>query len=195
MIKYLEKENLNDVIKSGVWIVDFYADWCGPCKMLGPVLESIDANILKINVDTHEELATTYGVMSIPTICFFKDGELKVLSKEGQKTNEKLFLSQKLIDYILCPGTKNFYHDDAEIDLPIARALLSTMGNTHRASVNNYVTTNGKIRALDPRETHRLMGFPDDYKIVVSKAQAYKQSGNSIVVSVLKHILDSIYGG
>lgn len=125
----------------------------------------------------------------------FKNGKLKVLAKEGQKTNEKLFLSQKLIDYILCPGTKNFYHDDAEIDLPIARALLSTMGNTHRASVNNYVTTNGRIRALDPRETHRLMGFPDTYKIVVSKAQAYKQSGNSIVVSVLKHILDSIYGG
>lgn len=125
----------------------------------------------------------------------FKDGELKVLSKEGQKTNEKLFLSQKLINYVLCPGTKNFYHDDAEIDLPIARALLSTMGNTHRASVNNYVTTDGRIRALDPRETHRLMGFPDKYKIVVSKAQAYKQSGNSIVVSVLKYILDSIYGG
>lgn len=125
----------------------------------------------------------------------FKDGELTVLGKEGQETNEKLFLSQKLIDYILCPGTKNFYHDDAEIDLPVARALLSTMGNTHRASVNNYVTTNGKIRALDPRETHRLMGFPDTYKIVVSKAQAYKQSGNSIVVSVLKHILDNIYGG
>lgn len=125
----------------------------------------------------------------------FENGELKVLSKEGQETNEKLFLSQKLINYILCPGTKNFYHDDAEIDLPVARALLSTMGNTHRASVNNYVTTNGRIRALDPRETHRLMGFPDTYKIVVSKAQAYKQSGNSIVVSVLKHILDSIYGG
>lgn len=125
----------------------------------------------------------------------FKNGKLKVLVKEGQETNEKLFLSQKLINYILCPGTKNFYHDDAEIDLPIARALLSTMGNTHRASVNNYVTTSGRIRALDPRETHRLMGFPDSYNIIVSKAQAYKQSGNSIVVSVLKHILDSIYGG
>ena len=125
----------------------------------------------------------------------FKGGKLTVLSKEGQETNEKLFLSQKLIDYILCPGTKNFYHDNAEIDLPIARALLSTMGNTHRASVNNYVTTNGRIRALDPRETHRLMGFPDSYKIVVSKAQAYKQSGNSIVVSVLKHILDELYKG
>ena len=77
MIKYLEKEKLNDVIKEGIWIVDFYADWCGPCKMLGPVLETVDANILKINVDTHEELSVQYGIMSIPTICFFKDGELK----------------------------------------------------------------------------------------------------------------------
>ena len=77
MIKYLEKENMNDVIKSGVWLVDFYADWCGPCKMLGNVLESIDANILKINVDTHEEISVKHGVMSIPTICFFKNGELK----------------------------------------------------------------------------------------------------------------------
>ncbi len=77
MIKYLEKENMNDVIKNGVWLVDFYADWCGPCKMLGNVLESIDANILKINVDTHEEISVKYGVMSIPTICFFKNGELK----------------------------------------------------------------------------------------------------------------------
>ena len=124
----------------------------------------------------------------------FKNGELNVIKQEGQKTNEKLFLSQKLIDYVMCPGTKNFYHKDAEIDLPIARALLSTMGNTHRASVNNYITTDGRIRALDPREAHRLMGFPDSYKIVVSKAQAYKQSGNSIVVSVLKYILDEIYG-
>lgn len=124
----------------------------------------------------------------------FKDGELKVIKKQGQKTNEKIFLSQKLIDYVMSPGTKKFYHEDAEIDLPIARTLLSTMGNTHRASINNYITTEGRIRALDPREAHRLMGFPDSYKIVVSKAQAYKQSGNSIVVSVLKHILDQIYG-
>ncbi|MCM1052912.1 MAG: thioredoxin domain-containing protein [Ruminococcus sp.] len=77
MIKYLENENLNDVIKEGLWLVDFYADWCGPCKMLGNVLEELDNNILKINVDTHEDLATTYGVMSIPTVCFFKDGNLK----------------------------------------------------------------------------------------------------------------------
>lgn len=77
MVKYLENEKLNDVIKEGVFVVDFFAEWCGPCKMLGPVLEELDANVLKVNVDTHEELAREYGVMSIPTICFFKDGELK----------------------------------------------------------------------------------------------------------------------
>ncbi|HHX68591.1 MAG TPA: DNA cytosine methyltransferase, partial [Gallicola sp.] len=101
-------------------------------------------------------------------------------------------LSQKLINYVTSPGTKNFMHKDAKMDLPIARALLATMGNTHRASVNNYVTTDGKIRALTVRETHRLMGFPDDYEIIVSKAQAYKQSGNSIVVDVLIHLLEEI---
>ena len=77
MVKYLESENFKDVIASGVWVVDFYADWCGPCKMLGPVLEQLDNNVLKINVDNHEDLATEIGVMRIPTICFFKDGELK----------------------------------------------------------------------------------------------------------------------
>lgn len=77
MIKYLENENLDDVIKNGIWLVDFYADWCGPCKMLGTVLEELDCNILKINVDNHNDLATTYGVMSIPTIVFFKNGEMK----------------------------------------------------------------------------------------------------------------------
>lgn len=92
MIKYLENENLNDVIKEGIWLVDFYADWCGPCKMLGSILETMDTNILKINVDTHEELATSYGVMSIPTICFFKDGYLmqKVIGFRNKEELEKI---------------------------------------------------------------------------------------------------------
>jgi DNA (cytosine-5)-methyltransferase 1 len=66
------------------------------------------------------------------------------------------------------------------------------MGNSYRASVNNYVTTNGRVRALTMREAHRLMGFPDSYKIVVSKAQAYKQAGNSIVVDVLIQLVKQI---
>lgn len=78
MIKYLEKENLEDLLKDGFYIVDFYADWCGPCKMLGKVLEELEENIIKVNTDTREDLALKYGIMSIPTIIFFKDGrELK----------------------------------------------------------------------------------------------------------------------
>lgn len=72
MIKHLENENMKEIIKEGVWVVDFYAEWCGPCKMLGPVLEQLQENVLKINVDNHESLAQEYGVMSIPTICFLK---------------------------------------------------------------------------------------------------------------------------
>lgn len=112
------------------------------------------------------------------------------LKQGGQLVTKHL--SDKLVAYVMSPGTKNFYHKDAEIDLPIARAILSTQGNTHRASVNNYVTTNGKIRALEPRESLRLMGFPDDFKITVSHSQSYKQSGNSIVVDVLMAILKNI---
>lgn len=89
MIKHLENENFKEVIKEGVWLVDFYADWCGPCKMLGAVLEQLNCNILKINVDNHSDLATEFSVMSIPTICFFQDGELK--QKEiGFRSKEEL---------------------------------------------------------------------------------------------------------
>ena len=123
-----------------------------------------------------------------------KNGKLIISEKVGEEPEEKYYLSEKLKKYVLSPGTKNFMHTDAKIDLPVARALLSTQGNSHRASVNNYVTTNGRIRALTVRETYRLMGFPDDFKIVVSKAQALKQSGNSIVVDVLVAILKEIYG-
>lgn len=76
MIKHLADENFDDLIKKDIVLVDFYADWCGPCKMLAPVLEQIDfVDVIKINVDEHPELATKYGVMSIPTLIFFKDGE------------------------------------------------------------------------------------------------------------------------
>lgn len=121
-----------------------------------------------------------------------RSGNIKLNSNEGEEVEEKYYLSEKLLKYCLSPGTKNFMHKDAKIDLPIARALLSTMGNHHRSSVNNYVTTNERVRSLTIREAHRLMGFPDDYKIVVSKAQAYKQAGNSIVVDVLIAIMKEI---
>lgn len=118
-----------------------------------------------------------------------KNGSIR-LKPGGQKVEK--YLSDKLIKYVMSPGTKNFYHEDVKIDLPIARAILSTQGNSHRASVNNYVTTNGKIRALEPRESLRLMGFPDTFNITVSRAQSYKQSGNSIVVDVMMAVLKEI---
>ena len=75
MIKYLENEKLEDLTKEGIVLVDFYADWCGPCKMLGRVLEDLDLNIVKINTDTHVDLAQKFGVMSIPTVLIYKDGK------------------------------------------------------------------------------------------------------------------------
>lgn len=121
------------------------------------------------------------------------NGELKKIDNRKGDPDEVYYLSPKLLKYCLSPGTKNFYHPNVEIDLPIARALLSTMGNSHRASVNNYVTTNGRVRALTMREALRLMGFPDDYKIVVSKAQTYRQAGNSIIVDVMMSIIKQIF--
>ena len=75
MIKYLKEEKLEELIHDGIHLVDFYADWCGPCKMLGSVLENmVDISIIKINVDEHPDIAKKYGVMSIPTIIAFKNG-------------------------------------------------------------------------------------------------------------------------
>ena len=73
-------ENFNEVINSKYTVlVDFYADWCGPCRMLGPVLEEIsneknDVVIGKINVDDSRELANQFGIRSIPTMIVFKNG-------------------------------------------------------------------------------------------------------------------------
>lgn len=65
----------------GVVLVDFYADWCGPCKMLSPTLDKLDvemrgrAKVLKVNVDQSGDISARYGVMSIPTVMIFKDGK------------------------------------------------------------------------------------------------------------------------
>lgn len=90
MIKYLDEENFDDLIKDGLVLVDFYADWCGPCQMMGKVLEEIkDLEIVKVNTDLFPELATKYGVMSIPTLIFFKDG-VEIRKEIGFKPKEEL---------------------------------------------------------------------------------------------------------
>lgn len=78
MLKKLEeKEKLEEVIKDGLWLVDFSATWCGPCRMLEPILEEFgkDNNILQIDVDLFSDLAASYGIMSVPTLIAFKDGK------------------------------------------------------------------------------------------------------------------------
>ncbi|MBE2914150.1 DNA cytosine methyltransferase [Anoxybacillus flavithermus] len=104
---------------------------------------------------------------------------------------EKYFLSEKILKTVLSTGTKNF-HAKPEIDLKIARPLCATMAKMHRACQDNYVTDNGRVRRLTPRECARLQGFPDDFKIVVSDTQAYKQFGNAVTVNVAYYIALSI---
>ncbi len=81
MIVHTTEEKFNEEIKSGKVLVDFYADWCGPCQMLGPILEEIaaeqsDVKIVKLNVDNAQSIAGQYRVMSIPTMILFNDGEV-----------------------------------------------------------------------------------------------------------------------
>jgi thioredoxin 1 len=91
MVKYLEKnEDFFDLVEKGNYIVDFYADWCGPCKMLGSVLEEIDyIDIIKVNADEFADLVSKFGIMSLPTLLFYKDG--LVMQKEiGYRTPEEI---------------------------------------------------------------------------------------------------------
>ncbi len=84
MGKYLDLTvaNFDESIKEGVALVDFWAPWCGPCRMLAPVIEELaeefdgKAKICKVNTDEEQDIAVKYGIRSIPTILFFKDGEL-----------------------------------------------------------------------------------------------------------------------
>lgn len=76
MIKYLENDFENEIANKKI-LVDFYADWCGPCRMQSEVLENFNqVDVLKVNVDKHSEISKKYGIMSIPTLILFENGKV-----------------------------------------------------------------------------------------------------------------------
>lgn len=94
-MNYIANENdLIEVTKEGLTIVDFYADWCGPCRMIAPILEELDEEnenikVAKVNVDENRDLSMKYKISAIPAIMFFKDGKV-VRSEVGFMTRDDL---------------------------------------------------------------------------------------------------------
>lgn len=92
MIKKLSKDDkFEDVIREGTWLVDFFATWCGPCRMLEPVLEefSKDNNVLQVDIDQFGELTDGFNIMSVPTLMCFENGALKA-QDAGYKSLDEL---------------------------------------------------------------------------------------------------------
>lgn len=103
MVHVLNNENFEkEVLKDDkVVLVDLYADWCGPCKMLSPTVEAIaeeekEVKVGKLNVDENSDIAAEYGVRSIPTLLIFKNGELKEKSVGVQTKAQIIELLKKV---------------------------------------------------------------------------------------------------
>lgn len=82
-MELINENNFQDKIKNGVVLVDFFATWCGPCRMMAPILDDVkeelgnSVEIYKVDVDDNENLARSFGIMSIPTLILFVDGQQK----------------------------------------------------------------------------------------------------------------------
>ncbi|MCI8445577.1 MAG: thioredoxin [Bacilli bacterium] len=93
-VMHANEGNFKEMVAGDLVLVDFFATWCGPCKMLGPVLEELDTdrsgiNIVKVDIDESRALAQQYGVMSVPTLFLMKNGQV-VSQKSGFMPKEML---------------------------------------------------------------------------------------------------------
>lgn len=151
-----------------------------------------DFSLDNINIDLKYKMQDfLIDHCSFGNFTYDKSGELVIHNNPGE-IGSRYYLSEKIKKYVLKSGTKSFYQKPV-INKEIARTILSTMGNCHRAGIDNYVDHDGQIRMLSEREALRLMGFTDDFRVVVSVAQMYKQAGNSIVVDVLIGIVRELF--
>ena len=94
MVKDITDQTFKELSSNGKVVVDCFAEWCGPCKMLSPIIDELaeeltNVNFYKLNVDESVEVVRKYNIMSIPTILIFNDGEL-VNQSVGFKTKEEL---------------------------------------------------------------------------------------------------------
>ena len=101
MLKHINSvAEFDEEIKNGLVLVDFFATWCGPCKMLSPVLEEVakeneNLKVLKIDVDEVGPLAARFGIQAIPTLILFRDGERVAVKMGYQNKNQLLaFINQ-----------------------------------------------------------------------------------------------------
>ena len=102
-LKKVTEETFDDAIRHGVVLVDFYADWCGPCRMIAPHLENLSkelqgqASIVKLDVDHAQRIASSYEVTSIPTLILFKDGKEtgRIVGVRDAKALKEFILSAK----------------------------------------------------------------------------------------------------
>lgn len=93
-VEKITQREWEEKIKTGRVVIDCYADWCGPCRMLSPIVDEIaneveNVTFYKLNVDEAEELAKRYRIMSIPTLLFFENGELKT-TMIGLRSKEEI---------------------------------------------------------------------------------------------------------